>query len=372
MFKKGLLTFLYFIKLHVSKLKLWLLIRIGLIKQLIIVPYTGFGNAKGVYFLGRIIENKGIISSAVEDSGWQNLLMMSKRFLTVVIPEVRVRATILGKEYVAVTDDQGYFEFKMKWEEVISRDSHWEEVSFQLMDKVIPNQGEVIAKGRVFISRGMEEYGVISDIDDTIISTGATRLWDMLITTFFRNAYTRIPFPGVSAFYRALEKGTDGIESNPLFYVSSSPWNLYDFLMEFMHVHHIPDGPLMLRDLGLSREQFIAGRHDEHKLKQIEHIMSVYQDLDFILIGDSGQYDPEIYLQVVLDFPDRVKAIYIRDLEKDRKNELQSIVEDLIALGVEMILVKDTLEAAQHALKKGWILPEDILDIQDVKTKEED
>jgi phosphatidate phosphatase APP1 len=100
--------------------------------------------------------------------------------------------------------------------------------------------------------------------------------------------------------------------------------------------------------------------------------MSVYLDLDFILIGDSGQYDPEIYLQVVLDFPDRVKAIYIRDLEKDRKNELQSIVEDLSTLGVEMILVKDTLEAAQHALKKGWILAEDILDIQDVKTKEED
>jgi phosphatidate phosphatase APP1 len=371
MLKKKLLAFLYLIKLSFSKFKLMIFLQTGYIKRLMIVPYTGFGNAQYCYFLGRVIKDRGIRVSALEDSGWKNISQMVKRFMTVVIPGVKVKAHILGMDYEAITDDEGYFEFKIQWNVDAPRQSHWEKVEFELLDGILKNQAPVLAQGEVFISREKEEFGVISDIDDTIVSTGATRLWDMLKTTFLQNAFSRIPFPGVSAFYKALEKGTDGLESNPMFYVSSSPWNLYDFLMEFLEVHQIPKGPLMLRDLGLSREQFIAGSHDAHKLKQIEHILSVYQDLNFILIGDSGQYDPEIYLQVVRDFPNRVKAIYIRDLQKARKNELRSIVEELSTLGVEMLLVKDTLEAAKHTLKNEWILAEEIQDIQISKSTDE-
>jgi phosphatidate phosphatase APP1 len=168
-----------------------------------------------------------------------------------------------------------------------------------------------------------------------------------------------------------LEKGTDGIESNPFFYVSSSPWNLYGFLMEFLDVHRIPKGPLMLRDLGLSREQFIAGSHAEHKLKQIEHILEVFTDLSFILIGDSGQKDPEIYLAVVKEFPGRVKMIYIRDVSSARTKEVEKIAREVKDSGVELMLVKDTMEAASHAVSKGWIDENNVIEIAQVKQKDE-
>src|SRR5690606_35659898 len=200
------------------------------------------------------------------------------------------------------------------------------------------------------------DFGIISDIDDTILTTGAARIWEMLKVTFTQNAHTRIPFAGVSEFYDALRKGSDHILSNPIFYVSSSPWNIYDFLMEFLEAHQIPKGPLMLRDLGLSRDQLIAGSHREHKVKQIEQILEVYRELPFILIGDSGQEDPLIYLEIVTKFPGRILTVYIRDVSGA---DLSDLAVEYSTKGVALILVKDTTEAAAHAQSKGWILARD-------------
>jgi phosphatidate phosphatase APP1 len=215
------------------------------------------------------------------------------------------------------------------------------------------------------------EFGVISDIDDTVVPTGATRFWEMLKTTFTGNAHTRVPFPGVAAFYQALSKGLVGYENNPFFYVSSSPWNLYDFLQELMSIHNIPQGPLMLRDIGLSREHFFAGSHSEHKLVQIERIFEIVHDIPFILIGDSGQHDAEIYLQVIRDFPGRVKMVYIRDVDPSSHEKALKIGREIRNLGVEMMLLTDTIEAARHAVSKGWILEGDIADIAEEKEEDE-
>jgi phosphatidate phosphatase APP1 len=103
-----------------------------------------------------------------------------------------------------------------------------------------------VVYSNVFVPSENVEFGVISDIDDTVVPTGATRQLEMLNTTFLGNVQTRVPFPGVAAFDQALSKGLVGHENNPFFYVSSSPWNLYDFLRELMHIHHLPQGPLIL------------------------------------------------------------------------------------------------------------------------------
>jgi phosphatidate phosphatase APP1 len=337
-----------------------------------IIPYKGFGNNKEIYFVIRVIRDRKIGFSDAEDKGWKNFRKMYKRFMTWEIPGVRVRATFHGSEFTAITDDEGYAEFRVPVPKSFSRANKWQEVYLEILDQVIPSQGKVHAINKVFMPSDHLEYGIISDIDDTIVSTGATRFWEMIKTTFLGNAYSRIPFPGVSEFYKAMEKGRDGIESNPLFYVSSSPWNLYDFLMEFLEVHHIPKGPLMLRDIGLSRENLIAGSHFDHKLAQVEKIFSFFPEIPFVLIGDSGQHDPEIYLQVIKDYPGRVKMIYIRDVQSSRHPAMKEIQQEMEILGVEMMLVKDTIEAARHALSKGWILPSDVIDIAEAKKGDEE
>jgi phosphatidate phosphatase APP1 len=170
-----------------------------------------------------------------------------------------------------------------------------------------------------------------------------------------------LPFEGVAAFYRALHRGLEGRPRNPVFYVSSSPWNLYDLLVDFLTLKGLPKGPLLLRDLGLDRQKFIKSGHGTHKIAQVDRLFEMYPDLPFILIGDSGQHDPEIYKQVVERDPDRVLAIYIRDVSTPRRaREVQALATDVEAAGVPMQLVPDTEAAAEHAVAKEFI-PESAL-----------
>lgn len=352
-------------------MKLWLGKKLGLIRSVMIMPYQGFGNEKEIFFLGRVLRDRGIGISKLEDSRWHNFKKMYKRFMTWEIAKAEVQASYNGVNQLATTDEEGYFEFRMQIPASIVSQNPWQKIRLELLSDVIKNQEPTIVFNEVFVPSEQVEFGVISDIDDTIVPTGATRLWEMIKTTFLGNAQTRIPFPGVAAFYQALSKGLIGKENNPFFYVSSSPWNLYDFLQELMEIHHLPKGPLMLRDIGLSREHLIAGSHIAHKLIQIERIFSIIQEIPFILIGDSGQHDAEIYLQVIKDFPGRVKMVYIRDVDPAKHEKALKIGEEIAKLGVEMMLVSDTIEAALHAVSKGWIVEDDIADIV-VKKKQDE
>ncbi|HSJ67991.1 MAG TPA: phosphatase domain-containing protein [Anditalea sp.] len=348
----------YFLKRKFSEFRLAVGIKLGFIKEVVIMPYKGFGNNKEVYILGRVLKDRGIKSAEPTHSRWHNFVMMYKRFMTWTIPYAHVKATFAGDIQMVPTDEEGYFEFRLRPKQDLDMSDVWQSVQLELIDEVVPRNNKVLASGRVYVPESTAQYGVVSDIDDTIVPTGATRLWAMLKVTFLNNALSRLPFPGIAAFYDSLRVGRDLKGRNPFFYVSSSPWNLYDFLSEFLTVHKIPNGPLMLRDIGLSRTQFIAGSHKLHKLAQIEHIFEVFQELQFILIGDSGQEDPEIYLQVIKDFPGRVKRIYIRNVSTEvREKKVLVIAEEMRILGVELVLVKDTYEAAEDAVLLGFIAP---------------
>ncbi|MGB3589600.1 MAG: App1 family protein, partial [Tunicatimonas sp.] len=169
----------------------------------------------------------------------------------------------------------------------------------------------------------------------------------------------RMPFEGVAAFYQALQGGNDEQRSNPIFYVSSSPWNLYDLLEHFCEVNEIPKGPFLLRDMGISKSKFIKSGHLSHKIKKVEQIFRMYPDLPFILIGDSGQKDAEIYQKIVSDYPDKVLAIYIRDVSPnnstERDGQVKQIAQTVRSHGVDMLLCQDTEDAAHHAIQKGFI-----------------
>lgn len=369
--KKGVFSVLYSVKYRISMAKLWVRKKLGLIRSVMVVPYRGFGNGEEMFFTGRVIADRGIGVSEADDSRWRNFKKMYKRFMSWKIPGVEVMASFEGISQSAFTDEEGYFEFRMKLPEPAGGRRPWLKIRLELVTEVVKNQSTPAVYSHVFVPSEHVEFGVISDIDDTVVPTGATRLWEMLKTTFTGNAHTRIPFPGVAGFYRAMSKGLVGRENNPFFYVSSSPWNLYDFLRQFMHVHEMPQGPLMLRDIGLSREHLIAGSHTEHKLVQVERVFEIVRDIPFILIGDSGQHDAEIYLQVIRDFPGRVKAVYIRDVHPAGHEKALKIAGEIEKEGVEMKLVTDTIEAARHAVSKGWILEGDIEGIAQDKQEDE-
>ncbi len=194
----------------------------------------------------------------------------------------------------------------------------------------------------------------------------------MILTVALLNEHTRVPFKGVSAFYQSLVKGVGGTEENPIFYVSSSPWNLHALLVEFLKIHHIPIGPLFLKDFG-NHTLFTSKDHQSHKLANIKWILEMYPRLPFILIGDSGEQDPEIYREVVRKFPERIRVIYIRsiNIKPQRISAIDKLIAEVRETGCQLVLAPDTEFAAAHAAAEGLISTAELPDIRSEKIKDE-
>jgi phosphatidate phosphatase APP1 len=327
--------------------------RFGLLDPFEILPYRGYGTPREVLLKGRVLEEAGITRAGQNDTLWNNLRNMARRFASDEVAGARVRASIRGFEAETLADKEGFFEVRLQLPEVLEGPSNWHSVELDLLSPASPGGGAVRSTGQVLVPRG-ERFGVISDIDDTVVYSSATNVLKMAWIVLRNNAHTRLPFEGVAAFYRALQAGPDGESFNPIYYVSSSPWNIYDVLEDFLDVHGVPAGPLFLKDWSLS----VLNEHRAHKLEVIRALLGTYQELPFVLIGDSGEEDPEIYLQTVREHPGRVRAIYIRDVTSaDRDAEVRTIADEARGLGTQMIPVPDTATAAEHAASIGLIAP---------------
>jgi phosphatidate phosphatase APP1 len=228
-------------------------------------------------------------------------------------------------------------------------------------------------KGELLVPPTTARFGIISDLDDTVIQSRVSSFLVAARTVMLGNARTRLPFPGVAAFYDALSKGCEGKDDNPIFYVSSSPWNIYDVITEFMDLQKIPKGVLTLRDWDINLAALSSSVHSEHKTKMIRDIMQLYQDLSFVLIGDSGQHDPEVYRQMVTEFPGRVKAIYIRDVTRthERTTEIEKLAREVVDAHSTLVLAEDTFAAATHAAEHGLISADALPKIHEEKRADE-
>lgn len=323
--------------------------------------YRGFGTPERMYLKGRVLRGGLLPPAGERDSAMLNLANMIQRFESDEVPGVRVVARLDGVARETVTDEEGYFELWLEPDAPADTGRLWREVALELPDHRAADGEPVRDTGLVLVPPPQSRFGVISDIDDTVVRTGATTPLRMARTVFLGNARTRVPFPGVAAFYRALQHGAGSADFNPVFYVSSSPWNLHDLLTEFLTLQGIPLGPLMLRDWGISADEVIPAGHGRHKQGAIRRIMDTYPELPFVLLGDSGQEDPEIYSRVVHDHPDRILAVYIRNVSGAtpraalRTAAIRALANEVAAAGSTLLLTDDTVAAAEHAASRGWI-----------------
>ncbi|MDB5840735.1 MAG: hypothetical protein JWQ23_2687 [Herminiimonas sp.] len=332
-----------------------------------ILPYLGFGNPERLLISGRVLKDEGFAVPSENERGWRNFIELYKRLSSDEVPGARIRAEFQGSVQEFVTDRDGYFNAEIKPARPLES-AGWQSVTLELVDPRPPAGSRIHAVAQVLVPPAAAGFGIISDIDDTVLWSNVTNKLRMLRMLAVANAHTRKPFQGVTAFYRALQAGAGGNEGNPVFYVSSSPWNLYTPLVDFFNLQGIPLGPLLLRDLGM-HSVFSANPHHSHKLASIERIMETYPHLKFILIGDSGQQDPEIYRQVVERYPQRVRVIYIRNVNPDpaRIEAIDKLTEEVRQTGAQLVLTPDSEYAAVHAAAEGLILADAVAEVRSGK-----
>lgn len=326
----------------------------GARRQLQVLPYLGFGNPTGLWIKGRLLDEYSFREQGKDDSSWRNMVALYRHLESDEVVGARVVAHFQGRSYETVSDQGGYFAFEIAPAEPLA--GGWYTVELEVPEARTPDGKGVRAQAEVNVPPASARFGIISDIDDTVLWTNVTNKLNMMLMLARSNAHTRKPFKGVAAFYRALHRGASGQEHNPMFYVSSSPWHLYGPLLQFLRMQEIPVGPLLLRELGI-RQLFKLTEHENHKLEKIELILSFYPDMQFVLIGDSGERDPEIYTEVVRRHPKQVRMIYIRNVNPDpaRIDALDRLIEEVSQTGVQLVLSPDSVFAASHAAAEGLI-----------------
>ncbi|SHI55918.1 Phosphatidate phosphatase APP1 [Tangfeifania diversioriginum] len=343
----------------IKRLKVYFKQKAGWLDIPKIMPFKGYGNEKEIIIQGMVIEDKGLTKPHDKLKFWQNMLATIKRFSGDEIAGVNVKATFREQTQFAETDEQGFFLFSFKIDNNEEQTvGDWLSVQFELVDEIVENQPKTTATGYIrFIPQG-NEHIIVSDVDDTVMVSHSTQTLKKLRLMLFKNALTRAPFPGISFFYKALAKGTDTAVSHPFFYVSSSEWNLYDLLDDFFSYNQLPRGVFLLKRLEHSILKFwkSGGGNHQHKFDKIRHLLQFYPNRAFILIGDSGQRDPEIYSRLALEFPGRIETIFIRKIRsRSFLNKNEEHTAKLTEVQTGYFEVKNSHEAALIALRRGYI-----------------
>lgn len=289
------------------------------------------------------------------------------------LPGARVLAHVAGTEREIVADDEGFFRQWIDLPVPLSLEQAWHPAELRLLSPTRARQPDVRATAQIRLPAAAHDFGVISDLDDTVIQSRITSFFQAVRTVMRGNARTRLPFPGVAAFYSALERGGDGMRRNPIFYVSSSPWNIHDIIAEFMEVQRIPTGPIQLRDWDVTLSALTSSRLRDFKAPLIREILDLFPTLPFILIGDDSQKDPEIYRDILDRYPGRILAIYIRNVRADpvRSAAVQALANEVRGAGSSLVLADDTFAAATHAAEHGWITPDSLPAVHEEKRDDE-
>ena len=331
------------------------------------LPFVGHGTPEQVHVRARVVLGSPATNSAarsVEARGrqtsWRTLRESLAPFLTVELPRNQVTVRGPTGTTAARCDRQGYLDVAIDaaglapgWHEVVV------ETSWRGRTAVVPVPVHVVDP--------VADLAVISDLDDTVIETGITRGFEFIRLTLLTSVTERTPLPGAAELYQALVRQRAGTAARPVFYLSTSPWNLYDLLARFIALRGFPAGPLLLTDWGPSRTNLFRLTAEQHKLTLIRALLAEHPGLGVVLIGDTGQLDPEIYAAAAIEAPDRVRAVYVRRtsyISPARAIEVGGLARRVAAAGVPMLLVEDSVQIAQHAAGLGLL---DGADVQAVR-----
>ncbi|ANY82363.1 hypothetical protein BB934_29055 (plasmid) [Microvirga ossetica] len=331
----------------------------------VVQPYRGYGSRSEVFLIGRVFRQSRPSSEPTKDNLLADLRDIGRRIARRAVPHAGGTARFYGTEEPFTTDKDGYFRVHLSPPLPPPLDRLW-----HTMDLALEQPQPVQAQAQIFIPPASCRYVVISDIDDTIMYTGVANKLRMLWRLFVEDAQSRVAFPGAGALYRALHAGISGNQQNPMLYVSRAPWGIYEVLEEFFDRNGIPIGPILfLREWGVSWKSPLPRKAEDHKRELIHNMLALYSELPFVLIGDSGQHDPEIYRQIVEEHPGRVLAVYIRNISRDPKRikEIEDLATVVAGAGSSLVLAADSMAMAEHAVSLGLVAPTTLAEVKGEK-----
>lgn len=328
----------------------------GITRDTVIKVYHGYGHVDQLVVYGQVLRQSPLPRRRYRKHVLNNTWALLRLFMVKPYPCARLQACWQNRVLSAQANQDGFFKFEWKDEPGLMQG--WHEIKVQMLNE----EGAVIREGsgQVYVPFSTQ-YGFISDVDDTFLISHSTNLRKRLFVLLTQNARSRKPFEGVVKHYQLLASGNTTPQApNPFFYVSSSEWNLYDYLLEFVRINKLPPGVFLLNVLKKLNELLKTGQNNhEGKFTRIVRIIESYPNQRFVLLGDSSQQDPHIYEAVVKHFPKQIHAVYIRDVYKRNKATVHEVLTKIESAGVPCCFFKHSADAILHSKKIGLISTEE-------------
>jgi phosphatidate phosphatase APP1 len=333
------------------KRKLFFLFRLD--NHPVIKVYNGFGNAEKIIVLGHVLKLSPYPRKKYRQNWITNTFSILRLFMVVPFPKAKISIEWKGSIHYTEAEDDGFFRFELYPEKV--PEAGWQRIAVHLKEDKYRRKN-IRGYGNIFIPFA-SSHALISDIDDTFLISHSSRMRRRLYVLFTKNARTRKPFEGVVNHYKLLACGNvSGKNANPFFYVSSSEWNLYDFIAEFSRRNELPKGVFLLSQLKRISEFWKSGQNKHGgKFTRIVRVVNAYPHLKFVLLGDDSQKDPEIYTSIVAHFPGKILAVYIRAVHPANFEKVQVQIKGMEEKGVSCCYFKHSAEAILHSKKIGLI-----------------
>lgn len=265
-----------------------------------VIPYTGYGTEEQLRVLARVSlrphDRTQLVMAAgefLQRRGWRNFTSS---------PAVREPVTlVVGEERLELTTDRGgYIDIRIK--------NPGLPPGWQSVDLIVGDGQPTSVPVQVISSE--VEFGIVSDIDDTIISTLLPRPLIAAWNSFVLTEQARQPVLGMARLYQQLLAEHPGA---PLIFVSTGAWNTYPFLTRFMTRYGFPRGPMLLTDWGPTNTGWFRSGQ-AHKQTALRELARDLPRIKWVLFGDDGQHDPDLYAEFASLQPAHVRARAIRQL----------------------------------------------------------
>lgn len=276
-----------------------------------VLSLDGYGSPRWVRVFSRVMmapdsdfEGGRRVAKVIADGvrGWRN-------FVSATVPFAQVKVTVAGQSFEIAADRGGIVDEVIHLRDGVQLPSGWQEVRLEAPGAE-PTTAEVQIIGDDTTS------GVICDIDDTVVVTKLPRPFLAAWNSFVLDEHARTPTPGMAVMMERLLSASPASPDQkraPVLYVSTGAWNVAQTLTRFLTRNLYPQGPLLLTDWGPTEDRWFRSGQ-QHKVEQLARLAEEFPQMQWVLIGDDGQHDPQIYADFAREHPESVKAIIIREL----------------------------------------------------------
>ncbi len=314
--------------------------------------YHGYGYNNNCIVYGHVLAGRPVERKRYTKNVVLNTLYLTRLFFVKPIPDLPVMLQWGNQKFYSKTELDGFFKFE--WQSDTAVKAGWHEVVVNIINE--DGTQTVSGTGKIFIPH-LTQYAFISDIDDTVLVSHSATTGKRLKVLFTKNPRSRKAFDDVVKHYHLLAMAHTKAEvPNPFFYVSSSEYNLYDDLNEFFKHNGLPKGAFLLNGIKKWYQLFKTGKtKHQGKLIRVMRILEAFPKQRFVLLGDNSQSDPEIYVALANKYPDKIHAIYIRNITGKKEAITHQLLASLQNKLIYTCIFKRNSEAILHSKSIGLI-----------------